>query len=44
MGLFKDTYCPNAERIAEKGFYIPSGLGIKEEEQEIIAKKLLEIF
>lgn len=44
MGLFQNEHCPNSERIAEKGFYIPSGLGIREEEMEYIADKLKQIF
>ena len=32
MGLFRQTRLPNSEKLYEKGFYIPSGLGIKENE------------
>jgi len=32
MGLFKNENYPVAERLARNGFYIPSGLGLKEEE------------
>ena len=28
MGLFRDTRCPVAERIARRGFYVPSGLSL----------------
>ena len=28
MGLFADVHCPVAERIARRGFYIPSGLNL----------------
>lgn len=28
MGLFKDEHYPTAEKLYQKGFYIPSGLGI----------------
>ncbi len=33
MGLFKGERYPVAERIARRGFYVPSGLGITEEQQ-----------
>ncbi|MGA7127662.1 MAG: DegT/DnrJ/EryC1/StrS family aminotransferase [Chthoniobacterales bacterium] len=28
MGLFKDTSCPVAERLARRGFYLPSGVAL----------------
>ncbi len=31
MGLFLNEEYPVAEYLAEKGFYIPSGLGLREE-------------
>ena len=40
MGLFKDTKCPVAERIARRGFYIPSGLALTEEQ---IARSALAV-
>ncbi len=43
MGLFKDVQCPNAEKIAKRGFYIPSGLGINDEKIEYVAKILKEV-
>jgi perosamine synthetase len=30
MGLFRDVACPVAEKLARRGFYIPSGLAIRE--------------
>ena len=30
-GMFDEVSCPNAERIAERGFYLPSGLGFRDE-------------
>lgn len=33
MGWFKDESHPVTERIARRGFYVPSGLGITEEQQ-----------
>lgn len=32
MGLFKEEHYPNAEKLARNGFYLPSGLGITNEE------------
>ncbi len=37
MGLFKDEKYPVAEMIARRGFYVPSGLGLSEEEMERVA-------
>ena len=43
MGLFKDTRCPVAERISRRGFYVPSGLCLSEDQQAIVAEKLRAI-
>jgi perosamine synthetase len=40
MGLFKKETYPIAEKIARQGFYIPSGLGLLNEEIELISKML----
>jgi len=40
MGLFANARCPVAERIARRGFYIPSGLGLKADEQEFVARQV----
>jgi len=42
MGLFKETRCPLAERIAHRGFYVPSGLALTEAEMEAVAVGLKE--
>jgi perosamine synthetase len=42
-GWFSDEHCPNAERIARRGFYLPSGVGLTEDEAEASARALLEI-
>lgn len=34
----------NSEKIAEKGFYIPSGLGVTVEQMEYVSESLMEIF
>jgi perosamine synthetase len=40
MGLFKGETYPNAERIARNGFYIPSGLGLKETDISTVISKI----
>lgn len=42
-GWFAEEHCPNAERIARRGFYLPSGVGLTEEEAETSSAALLEI-
>jgi perosamine synthetase len=43
MGLFKgDTY-PNSEKLYEKGFYIPSGLALTEEQINEVSNALHEV-
>jgi perosamine synthetase len=32
MGLFKGAHCPVAEDLARRGFYIPSGMALKEKQ------------
>ena len=44
MGLFQGEACPVSEKIAEKGFYIPSGLGLTEEKMQKVAQVMLEEF
>lgn len=43
MGLFTDEKYPVAEWIAEKGFYIPSGLSLSEEQMQYIAENVIEL-
>ena len=43
MGLFKNENYPVAENLADNGFYIPSGLGISNEEIEEVASSLMLI-
>ena len=43
MGLFKDVSCLVAERIARRGFYIPSGLAVSNDQINIVSEKLREI-
>jgi perosamine synthetase len=42
-GWFMNERCPNAERIARRGFYLPSGVGLTEKEADVSARALLEI-
>ena len=35
--------CPVAERIARRGLYLPSGVGLTEEEADTSARTLLDI-
>lgn len=43
MGLFKNEKYPVAERIARRGFYIPSGLGLSVGEMERVAWEVLKL-
>lgn len=40
MGLFDRISLPVSEYIAERGFYIPSGLGITSDDQKSVVRKL----
>lgn len=42
MGLFANEHYPNAERMARCGFYLPSGLGLKNQEIDIIINLLIK--
>lgn len=42
LGFFENERYPVAERIARRGFYIPSGLGITEEQQRRVVAAVLE--
>ena len=45
MGVVSaDARYPVAERMARRGFYLPSGLGLSEGEQELVAAELRSIF
>lgn len=43
MGLFNDQQFPVAERLARRGFYLPSGLGLTDEQIEQTASALREV-
>ena len=42
--LFDNRRYPISEKIFRKGFYIPSGLAITRQEQDIVVKKIIKIF
>ncbi len=44
QGMFEGVSCPNAERIAQRGFYIPSGLAITDRQIEIVAGAVRKLF
>ena len=43
MGLFRDEKYPHAEKIARNGFYVPSGLGLTDEQIDYVIHTLKEI-
>jgi perosamine synthetase len=43
MGFFANVSCPVAERIARRGFYLPSGLGLTADEIEKVAAQLRKV-
>ena len=44
MGLFDGISCPVAERIAVRGFYIPSGLAMTDEQVDRVADTVVKLF
>ena len=43
MGLFESVSCPVSERISRRGFYIPSGIALEEEQIVYVADVLSKI-
>ncbi|MBR8826543.1 MAG: DegT/DnrJ/EryC1/StrS family aminotransferase [Gomphosphaeria aponina SAG 52.96 = DSM 107014] len=43
MGLFAGVSCPVGENLARRGFYLPSGLALTEEQIQRVAQTLREI-
>ncbi len=43
MGLFQGETYPEAERLARRGFYIPSGLALTQEQMERVAHAVREV-
>ncbi len=44
MGLFNGVSCPVAEKIARRGFYIPSGMALTDEQISQVAEVISELF
>lgn len=44
MGLFNGVSCPVAERIACRGFYIPSGMALTDEQISQVVEVIAEVF
>jgi perosamine synthetase len=44
MGLFADEKLPVSERLYRKGFYIPSGMALTEEQMNSVAQAVKEVF
>jgi perosamine synthetase len=42
-GWYLEEHYPVSERLAERGFYVPSGLGITSEEQAMVVKAVQEV-
>ena len=40
MGFFQNSHCPVAERLARRGFYLPSGLALTREQAKTVAKSV----
>lgn len=43
MGLFRDVSCPVAERIARRGFYIPSGVALTRDQAGEVAEAVRQL-
>jgi dTDP-4-amino-4,6-dideoxygalactose transaminase len=43
MGLLTNDSCPVAERLARRGFYVPSGLALSENQIAVVAQVLKEV-
>ena len=43
MGLFEGESYPVSERLARRGFYIPSGLTLTDEQQRYVAEKIRQV-
>ena len=43
LGYFANEQCPNSERIARRGFFLPSGIGTTRDEIDTSAETLKEI-
>jgi perosamine synthetase len=42
-GLYKNVSCPVSENISRRGFYIPSGLAISDEDINTVAETVKDV-
>jgi perosamine synthetase len=43
MGLFLDEKYPVAEKLARRGFYIPSGLGLEDKQIDYVIRRINDL-
>jgi perosamine synthetase len=43
MGFFREQKCPESSKLGRMGFYIPSGLGLTDNEMEEVVSKVKEV-
>jgi perosamine synthetase len=43
LGIVGDERLPVSERLAERGFYVPSGMALRNEQIDFVCQKLLEM-
>ncbi len=43
MGLFEGISCPVAERLARRGFYLPSGMALTDKQMDRVVQTLREV-
>ena len=43
MGLFEGVTCPVAEKIARRGFYLPSGMALTDEQIDQVSQQVREV-
>ncbi len=43
LGLFEGEKFPVAEKLGERGFYVPSGLAVTEEQRCYVAQQIREV-
>jgi perosamine synthetase len=44
LGLFEAVRCPVAERLARRGFYLPSGVALTRDQAERVAREVRRLF
>lgn len=43
MGMFKNEFLPESERLSQFGFYIPSGLSLTEDQMKRVSESVMEV-